>query len=171
MQHPHIHPELQRVDRPKRVGPVLQSHLENARAEAQETYFEPVRHELLPLLRQLHAGAEFQIDVDKLLIETVMRNGVADKIDALSGGAFEQIAILRRLAFAKLFAKHGNHVPIILDDALVHIDDERISTMFDMLAQIAREQQIIVLSCRTRAFSDLGGERAFIIEVNESAEA
>jgi uncharacterized protein YhaN len=109
--------------------------------------------------------------VDKLLIETIMRNGVADKIDALSGGAFEQIAILRRLAFAKLFAKHGNHVPIILDDALVHIDDERISTMFDMLAQIAREQQIIVLSCRTRAFSDLGGERAFIVEVNESAEA
>ena len=105
------------------------------------------------------------------MIETIMRNGVADKIDALSGGAFEQIAILRRLAFAKLFAKHGNHVPIILDDALVYIDDERISTMFDMLAQIAREQQIIVLSYRTRAFSDLGGERAFIVEVNESAEA
>ena len=123
------------------------------------------------MLRQLHAGAEFQIDVDKLLIETIMRNGVADKIDALSGGAFEQIAILRRLAFAKLFAKHGSHVPIILDDELVHIDDERISTMFDMLAQIAREQQIIVLSYRTRAFSDLGGERAFIVEVNESAEA
>lgn len=76
-----------------------------------------------------------------------------------------------RLAFAKLFAKHGNHVPIILDDALVHTDDERISTMFDMLAQIAQEQQIIVLSCRTRAFSDLGGERAFIVEVNESSEA
>lgn len=146
---------------------LLISHLEAARADAQETYFEPVRNELLPLLRQLHAGAEFQIDADKLLIEAITRNGVTDKVEVLSGGAFEQIAILTRLAFAKLFSKHGNHVPIILDDALVHTDDERISTMFNMLAQIARDQQIIVLSCRTRAFSDLGGERAFITEIDD----
>ncbi len=148
---------------------LLLSHLEAARADAQETYFEPVRNELLPLLRQLHAGAEFQIDADKLLVDTITRNGVTDKLDALSGGAFEQIAILTRLAFAKLFAQQGNHVPIILDDALIHTDDERISTMFNMLAQIAHDQQIIVFSCRTRAFSDLGGERAFITEAVEPA--
>ena len=55
----------------------------------------------------------------------------------------------------------------LTDDALVHTDDERISTMFNMLNQIARDQQIIVFSCRTRAFSDLGGERAFITELSE----
>lgn len=149
---------------------LLINHLEAARADAQETYFEPIRNELLPLLRQLHAGAEFQIDAERLLIETITRNGVTDRVDVLSGGAFEQIAILTRLAFAKLFAKQGSHVPIILDDAIVHTDDERISTMFNMLAQVARDQQIIVLSCRTRAFSDLGGERAFITEADEVAE-
>ena len=141
---------------------LLIKHLEAARAEAQETYFEPIRAELLPLLRQLHSGAEFEIDADKLLIDKITRNGVTDRVDMLSGGAYEQIAILTRLAFARLFAKRGTHVPIILDDALVHTDDERIATMFNMLAQIAKDQQIIVLSCRTRAFSDLGGERAFI---------
>ncbi|MET1416821.1 AAA family ATPase [Roseibium sp. HPY-6] len=149
---------------------LLVNHLEAARADAQETYFEPIRNELLPLLRQLHAGAEFQIDAERLLIETITRNGVTDRVDVLSGGAFEQIAVLTRLAFAKLFAKQGSHVPIILDDAIVHTDDERISTMFNMLAQVARDQQIIVLSCRTRAFSDLGGERAFITEADEKAE-
>jgi DNA repair exonuclease SbcCD ATPase subunit len=149
---------------------LLVEHLDAARTDAQETYFEPVRKELLPLLRQLHAGADFQIDPDKLLIDTITRDGVTDRIGALSGGAFEQIAILTRLAFARLFAKHGNHVPIILDDALVHTDDERISTMFNMLAQIARDQQIIILSCRTRAFSDLGGERAFITELKDGVE-
>ncbi len=146
---------------------LLIDHLEAARAEAQETYFEPIRNELLPLLQQLHAGAEFQIDADKLLIENITRNGVTDKIEVLSGGAYEQITILTRLAFAKLFAKNGNHVPIILDDALVHTDDERISTMFNMLSQTSQEQQIIVLSCRTRAFSKLGGERAHITESDE----
>lgn len=142
---------------------LLLQTLEAARSEAQATYFEPVRRQLLPLLRQLHVGADFEIDADKLLIETITRDGITDKVDVLSGGAYEQIAILTRLAFAKLFAENGNHVPIILDDALVHTDDERISTMFNLLAQIAQDQQIIVLSCRTRAFSDLGGERAFIV--------
>ena len=147
---------------------LLIDHLEAARAQAQETYFEPIRQELLPLLRQLHSGADFQIDADRLLIDTITRNGITDKVEVLSGGAYEQIAILTRLAFARLFARRGNHVPIILDDALVHTDDERIATMFNMLAQIAKDQQIIVLSCRTRAFSDLGGERAFIRETDLS---
>ncbi|WP_114011113.1 AAA family ATPase [Cohaesibacter intestini] len=144
---------------------LLVEHLEAARAEAQETYFEPIRKELLPLLQQLHGGIDFQLDADKLLVETITRNGVTDAVEALSGGAYEQIAILTRLAFARLIARQGSHVPIILDDALVHTDDERIAAMFNMLAQTAKDQQIIVLSCRTRAFSDLGGERAFIQQV------
>jgi len=141
---------------------MLIDHLDTARKDAQETYFEPIRNELRPLLAQLHAEADFELDPEKMLVSKIIRNGVEDDINVLSGGAYEQIAILTRLAFAKLFAKQGRHVPIILDDALVHTDDERISTMFNMLSQAAQDQQIIVLSCRTRAFSDLGGTRAFI---------
>jgi DNA repair exonuclease SbcCD ATPase subunit len=134
---------------------MLIGHLDEARKDAQETYFEPIRNELRPLLAQLHAGADFELDPDKMLVGKIIRNGVEDDIKVLSGGAYEQIAILTRLAFAKLFAKQGRPVPLILDD-------ERISTMFNMLSYAAKDQQIIVLSCRTRAFSDLGGTRAFI---------
>ena len=141
---------------------MLIRHLEAARSNAQETYFKPIYEEILPLLAQLYPGADFGIDPEKMLIDRIIRNGVEDDIDVLSAGAYEQIAILTRLAFARLFAKQDRHVPVILDDALVHTDDERIGTMFNMLSQVARDQQIIVLSCRTRTFSDLGGERAFI---------
>jgi DNA repair exonuclease SbcCD ATPase subunit len=141
---------------------MLIAHLDEARKDAQETYFEPIRNELRPLLAQLHAGADFKLDPDKMLVGKIIRNGVEDDVNVLSGGAYEQIAILTRLAFAKLFAKQGRQVPLILDDALVHTDDERISMMFNMLSHAAKDQQIIVLSCRTRAFSDLGGTRAFI---------
>jgi hypothetical protein len=141
---------------------LLIAHLDDARKDAQETYFEPIRNELRPLLSQLHAGADFELDPDKMLVGKIIRNGVVDDVTMLSGGAYEQIAILTRLAFAKLFAKQGRQLPLILDDALIHTDDERISTMFNMLSHAAKDQQIIVLSCRTRAFSDLGGTRAFI---------
>jgi len=141
---------------------LLIQELENARQAAQETYFAPIRAELTPLLAQLHAGAAFDLDPDKMLVHSITRDGVTDTLDVLSGGAYEQIAILTRLAFARLFAKQGKHVPIILDDALVHTDDARIEAIFTMLAQTAQNQQIIVLSCRTRAFSELGGTRAAI---------
>lgn len=67
---------------------------------------------------------------------------------------------LTRLAFARLFAASGRSVPVILDDALVHSDDDRIEAMFDALHRTARDQQILVLTCRQRAFGALGGERA-----------
>ena len=47
-----------------------------------------------------------------------------------------------------------------LDDALVHSDDDRIEAMFTALHHVARDQQIIVLTCRQRAFAALGGDKA-----------
>jgi uncharacterized protein YhaN len=82
-----------------------------------------------------------------------------DSLEALSGGAAEQIAILTRLAFARLFAKAGRAVPVILDDAMVYSDDDRIVRMFTALTRISKDQQIIVFSCRNKAFEELGGHR------------
>ncbi|MCU0908377.1 MAG: hypothetical protein MUF73_13240 [Rhodobacteraceae bacterium] len=51
---------------------------------------------------------------------------------------------------------------MILDDALVHSDDDRIEAMFTALHRTARDQQIIVLTCRSRAFAALGGARVTV---------
>ena len=80
-------------------------------------------------------------------------------VETLSGGTQEQIAILTRLAFARLFARQGRRMPIVLDDALVYSDDDRIIKMFTALTRVAAGQQILVFSCRQLAFQDLGGER------------
>jgi hypothetical protein len=54
-------------------------------------------------------------------------------------------------------------VPVVLDDALVFSDDERIERMFDVLMQAAEQQQVIMLTCRGRAFQSCGG-RPLMIE-------
>jgi uncharacterized protein YhaN len=87
----------------------------------------------------------------------VRRNGQDEAVERLSGGMREQLSILTRLAFARLLAQGGRAAPVILDDALVYSDDDRIERMFDALHQQARDQQILVFSCRQRAFSRLGG--------------
>ena len=140
----------------------LKRALEEARTKARDAYFGPVLRELQPLLSILSPGARLTIDDGSLLPATLLRNGQEEAMEILSGGTREQVAILTRLAFARLFAASGRPVPVILDDALVHSDDDRIEAMFDALHRSAQDQQILVLTCRQRAFSRLGGERASV---------
>ncbi len=138
----------------------LRRALDDARAQARDAYFGPVLRELTPLLEILHPAAALQIDDKTLLPVTLTRAGVHEPLDILSGGTREQLAILTRLAFARLFARAGQQVPVILDDALVYSDDDRIEAMFTALHRVATDQQILVLTCRQRAFAALGGEHA-----------
>jgi hypothetical protein len=140
----------------------LQTALEAERNAAQETYFGPVQEELKPLLAILHRDAALSFDSDNLLPSGLKRGQTEETLENLSGGTKEQIAILTRLAFARLFARQGRHMPIVLDDALVFSDDDRIIKMFTALTRVAQGQQIIVFSCRQLAFQDLGGARPMV---------
>lgn len=137
----------------------LAATLDTARASARDRYFEPVMAELKPLLRLLWPDAELRFDGDSILPMSLTRHGQEEEVDVLSGGTQEQIALMVRLAFAHMLAAAGRHAPVILDDALVYTDDDRIERMFDALHRQASELQIIVLSCRQRAFRDLGGQK------------
>jgi DNA repair exonuclease SbcCD ATPase subunit len=131
--------------------------LETARSEARELYLKPVMAEPGPLLRLLFDDVSITFDDKTLLPQTILRNGQEEDVDRLSGGMREQLSVLTRLAFARLLARDGRPAPVILDDALVYSDDDRIEKMFDALHRQSRDQQIIVFSCRQRAFQRLGG--------------
>ena len=138
---------------------LLVEALRAKRGAAQEAYFGPVQQELAPLLNLLHADAALSFDPSSLLPQGMARAGADETMEMLSGGTQEQIAILTRLAFARLFARQGKPMPVILDDALVYSDDSRIAAMFTALHRVATDQQVIVFSCRQMAFSGLGGTR------------
>ncbi len=135
----------------------LKTVLTDARAQAKEHFFEPVMAELRPLLSLVFGDAVVTFDETTLLPVSVERGGEVEKFDVLSGGMREQITILTRLAFARLLAQDGRTVPVILDDALIYSDDARIERMFDALHRQATDLQILVFTCRQRAFRALGG--------------
>lgn len=135
----------------------LRKALDEARSRARDTYLRPVMTELRPLLGLLFDNVSITFDEKTLLPQTLLRNGQEEEVERLSGGMREQLSVLTRLAFARLLARNGRPAPVILDDALVYSDDDRIEKMFDALHRQARDQQILVFSCRQRAFQQLGG--------------
>jgi len=137
----------------------LNMALTRAREGARDLYLMPIMRELTPLLKLIFDDLALHFNDKTLLPQHIMRDGRQEDIERLSGGMREQISILTRLAFARLLAHKGQEVPVILDDALVYCDDERIEKMFDVLHHQAAKQQIIVFSCRNRAFARLGGNR------------
>lgn len=141
---------------------LLVDALRKKRGAAQDAYFGPVQRELAPLLALLHADAALSFDPASLLPQGLARGGTPEPVDMLSSGTQEQIAILTRLAFARLFARQGKPMPIILDDALVYSDDTRIVAMFTALHRVSADQQVIVFSCRQMAFAGLGGTRPLV---------
>jgi DNA repair exonuclease SbcCD ATPase subunit len=132
--------------------------LDEARRAARDRYFEPVARELAPLLSMVYGAARIEFDDATLLPSRITRAAVEEGFEDLSGGTREQIAVLTRLAFARLLARDGRPTPVILDDALVFSDDDRIERMFDVLHRQENDVQIIVLTCRQRVFRELGGK-------------
>ncbi len=154
--------DLARMTREVAVLQRLATALEAARIAARDRYFTPVANALRPLLQLLWPEAQLDWDDSDLLPRHLIRDGREETVDILSGGTQEQLALLVRLAFARLLAQDGRAAPVILDDALVYTDDDRIERMFDALHRQAGDMQIIVLTCRQRAFRDLGGQQLSI---------
>ncbi|SER47818.1 DNA repair exonuclease SbcCD ATPase subunit [Tranquillimonas rosea] len=149
--------DLDRIEHEVAVLRRLETALEAAKTGARERYFAPIAAELKPLLRLLWPEADLTWGDETLLPDALVRKGRPEPLEILSGGTQEQVALLVRLAFARMLARAGRHAPVILDDALVFTDDDRIERMFDALHRQAGDLQILVLSCRQRAFRDLGG--------------
>ncbi len=61
-----------------------------------------------------------------------------------------------RLAFADMLLEQGVPVSLILDDPLVYSDDARLDLMTEILTDAATRMQVILLTCRDRAFRHLG---------------
>jgi DNA repair exonuclease SbcCD ATPase subunit len=138
--------------------------LRDAERDAKERYVGPLVRRIRPHLDALFPGADLKVNPD-FRITAIARSGSPEPLDRLSEGTREQIAILTRLAFAELLADQGRPAVVVLDDALVFSDDQRIEQMFEILARAAARLQIIILTCRERVFADLPAQRLRVEQI------
>lgn len=140
---------------------LLARELDAAQTATRDRFAKPVLDRLAPYLSLVFPDARASFG-EGLALEALQRTDAAEQIERLSEGTQEQLAVLVRLGLGRLLAESGRPAPLILDDALVYADDERIERMFAALQLAAQSHQVLVLTCRQRTFETLGGNRVEI---------
>lgn len=148
-----------RMERRIAVHELALGALQEAERQARERYLAPVRDRVRPYLQMLFPDAALDMDEDLQVTGISRTANHSESFELLSMGTQEQLAVLIRLAFAELLAEQGQPAAVILDDALVFSDDQRMQTMFDILNVAARRVQIIIFTCRGQLFEGLGAKR------------
>lgn len=137
---------------------LLDRELTSAANATRDRFAKPVLDRLIPYMRLVFPEAALSLG-DGFSPEELRRGTDREALASLSKGTQEQLAVLVRLGFGRLLAETESPAPLILDDALVYSDDQRIEHMFAALKSAARSHQVLVLTCRERTFARLGGHR------------
>ena len=78
-------------------------------------------------------------------------------IQQLSQGAADQLYLAVRLAICDMVLPAEKRVPLILDDALVTFDDDRLRAALDYLLSESKNRQILLFTCHDRERAYLQG--------------
>lgn len=137
---------------------LLRDVLAQAQEESSRNLVGPVANRAKAYMQRVLPGLD-PVFGSGLEIDSIRRGGVEEDRELLSQGTREQLALLSRLAFAELLREEGWPVSLMLDDPLVYSDDYRLQAMLDLLDESASAMQVIVLSCRDRAFRAAPGKK------------
>ncbi len=140
----------------RRLFEVLRAERDAARSH----YAAPLADAIAQLGRPLY-GADFAVELsDELCAVRRILAGKSLLASQLSAGAREQLALLTRLAAARL----AGGVPLWLDDALGHTDPERLAALGPLLGAAGEASQVIVLTCSPERFRSVPG--AHLVQLN-----
>ncbi len=96
------------------------------------------RYDAVEVARDLSARAQLADDV------------VSRSAGSLSAGASDQLYLALRLAVCEMALPKEKACPMILDDALVNFDEQRIVRALELLRTIAEGRQVLLFSCQER---------------------
>ena len=111
------------------------------------------------LLSRLTGGKYDQVSLTREFEALASRRGdvTPRKLLTLSKGTVDQLYLAVRLAVCDLVLPGDDPAPLVLDDALVNFDDERLGLALDLLRDLASRRQILLFTCQSRERLCLAG--------------
>ena len=104
------------------------------------------------IFTKLTGGKYNKVTLDRAMTPSVQEMGeiVPHEGAQLSQGTIDQLYLAVRLALCDMALPEENAVPIVLDDALVNFDDQRMAAALDYLLETAQRRQILLFTCQRR---------------------
>lgn len=155
--------DLARAQREADAADLLHKVVKARYEAAQQRFLAPVVEKATPYLQAIRPGTQLSMTTN-LEVDAVTRAGASEKFQQLSGGTREQLSVIVRLALAKVLAKDGAALPLILDDTMGWTDDDRFLQMVRILRNAAKEMQLIILTCHPSRFTRLQAPRTIDLE-------
>lgn len=140
---------------------LLRTVLREASEAASRTFLGPVTRRAARYVERILPGCDLLFS-EAMGLSAITRDGIDEDCGDLSRGTQEQLAVLTRLGFADLLLEKGAPVSLILDDPLVYSDDSRLEMMTEILEEAAERMQIILLTCRSKAFRHVSANRILL---------
>jgi hypothetical protein len=153
-----IRDEIESTERERDRLALLESILACAEREYREIHQPDVLRRASGYLEKITNGRYRRIDVldeDKGLLGVTLgtRSEPIEVGDPLSRGTLDQIFLCLRLGMLDHLDDGRERLPLILDDALLRMDDERRRAVSALLSDIAPTRQVWILTCH-RALAD-----------------
>ena len=142
---------------------VLQRGIERYREQNQG----PVLKRASALLPRLTLGSfrGLRVGVEERQIVALRDDGKELGVDAMSEGTRYQLYLALRVASLERYLERNPPLPLVLDDVLIHFDDERAAAAFDVLGELALRTQILFFTHHARdltvAAQVIGNDRLF----------
>jgi len=87
---------------------------------------------------------------DEPVLRCFRADGREVDVSGLSDGACDQLYLALRLASLERHVEHNGPVPVVLDDVLVHFDDDRARAALTALGDLARHTQVLFFTHHRR---------------------
>jgi len=135
----------------KLASRILRNEIERYRQQHQGPLLERASEHFAVLTRGSFASlrADFN-EKDEPVLVGVRPNDERVYVEGMSSGTRDQLYLALRLASLEKYMESAEPMPFIVDDILVHFDDERSRATLGVLAELARKTQIILFTHHRR---------------------
>jgi uncharacterized protein YhaN len=90
------------------------------------------------------------VGVEERQIVALRDDGKEVSVDGLSEGTRYQLYLALRIASLERYLERNPPLPLVLDDILIHFDDDRAAAAFAVLGELAERMQILFFTHHAR---------------------
>lgn len=158
-----IQHDAERYARLRLASAVLRRTMERYREKNQGPVLRRAGELFADLTLGSFSGLRTDFDEAGQTVVRGVRNGGTLDAQAMSDGTKDQLYLALRLASLEHYLDHHAPFPLLVDDILVHFDDQRAAAALEALAELAKRTQVLFFTHHSHlvdlATERLGGER------------